>query len=211
MGGSKAAYMLAHSRGKGGGCAYGIGKMLGTSRAVVDYDVPLSQDETYLDNRARADIPVGRATKNKPVPLHVDVAKAVRHNEYRRCVSLSLGRFPSSAAAVAPGRSIRSSATATSTTVGSGVGISAPGGDTRWREAGGIGDARSCNAVPKLNLAEEGLGVRSLVSSDIVTGPIGLGNHRVTTGTNDEEIVQYYHDDDMLASRVASLSLCARQ
>ena len=199
--------MLAHSRGKGGGgggCAYGIGKMLGTSRAVVDYVVPLSQDETYLDNRARADIPVGRATKNKPVPLHVDVAKAVRHNEYRRCVSLSLGRFPSSAAAVAPGRSIRSSATATT------VGISAPGGDTRWREAGGIGDARSCNAVPKLNLAEEGLGVRSLVSSDIVTGPIGLGNHRVTTGTNDEEIVQYYHDDDMLASRVASLSLCAR-
>lgn len=185
--------------------------MLGTSRAVVDYVVPLSQDETYLDNRARADIPVGRATKNKPVPLHVDVAKAVRHNEYRRCVSLSLGRFPSSAAAVAPGRSIRSSATATSTTVGSGVGISAPGGDTRWREAGGIGDARSCNAVPKLNLAEEGLGVRPLVSSDIVTGPIGLGNHRVTTGTNDEEIVQYYHDDDMLASRVASLSLCARQ
>ena len=175
---------------------------------LVDYNVPLSQDETYLDNRARTDIPVGRATKNKPVPLHVDVAEAVRHNKYRWCVSLSLGRFPSSAAAVAPGRSIRSSAAAT--TVGSGVGLSAPGGDTRRRKAGGIGDARSGDAVPKLNLAEEGLGVRPLVSSDIVTGPIGLGNHRVATGTNDEEIVQYYHDADMLASRVASLSLCAR-
>ena len=86
---------------------------------------------TYLNNSAWADIPVSRAAKDEPIPLHVDVTEAVGHDEHRGCISLPIGRFPSSTVpTVASGRSIRC---ATATTVGPRGTVAARRGDTRRR------------------------------------------------------------------------------
>ena len=84
---------------------------------------------TYLNNSAWADIPVSRAAKDEPIPLHVDVTEAVRHDKHRWCISLPVGRFPSTAVpTVASGCSVRG---ATTTTVGPSGTVSDPRGDTR--------------------------------------------------------------------------------